>query len=206
MNPIPVVHGLTVGEYARLLNGEGWLKGGVKCDLTVIKCRNYTHKTFYELPVKPSPNLPNQNSVYLYPSTCFFEGTNLSVGRGTAIPFQVFGSPEMPDKGFSFTPQSVPGAKNPPFLGQKCFGKDLSNAMNNGIVPVPELNLDFIISAYNDYPDKEKFFTPYFDRLAGGPTLREQIQKGMTSKEIRDSWKPGLENFEKIRQKYLLYR
>lgn len=205
MNPIPVVHGMTVGEYARMLNGEGWLKGGVKCDLKVIKCRNYTHKTLYELPVKPSPNLPNQNSIYLYPSTCFFEGTNLSVGRGTQFPFQVFGSPEMPDKGFSFTPESVPGAKNPPFLGKKCFGTDLSRAMENGIVPSPEIKLEWVISAYNDYPDKTKFFTSYFDVLAGGPVLREQIQKGMSGEEIRDTWKPGLEKFEKIREKYLLY-
>jgi uncharacterized protein YbbC (DUF1343 family) len=206
MNPIPVVHGMTVGEYARMLNGEGWLKGGLKCDLTVIKCRNYKHKTMYELPVKPSPNLPNQNSVYLYPSLCFFEGTTLSVGRGTSTPFQVFGSPDMPDRGFSFIPRSVPGATNPPFLGQKCYGADLSKAMADGIVPAPAMNLDWVISAYNDYPDKDKFFKPYFDRLAGGPTLREQIQKGMTSKEIRDSWKPGLNEFEKIRQKYLLYK
>lgn len=206
MNPIPVVHGMTVGEYAQMLNGEGWLKGGVKCDLRVIACKNYTHKTLYELPVKPSPNLPNQNSIYLYPSTCFFEGTSLSVGRGTPYPFQVFGSPEMPDKGFSFTPQSVPGAKNPPFLGKKCFGTDLSAALENGIVPYHGINLDWVIQAYNDYPDKSKFFTSYFDVLAGGPTLREQIEKGMTSAEIRDTWKEGLKEFEKIRKKYLLYK
>lgn len=206
MNPIPIVHGMTVGEYAQMLNGEGWLKGGVKCDLKVIKCKNYKHKTLYNLPVKPSPNLPNQNSIYLYPSTCFFEGTNLSVGRGTPYPFQVFGSPEMPDKGFSFTPQSVPGAKNPPFLGKKCFGTDLTRELEKNLVPAPAINLDFVIQAYNDYPDKTKFFTSYFDVLAGGPVLREQIQKGMTASQIRESWKDGLTEFEKIRRKYLLYK
>jgi uncharacterized protein YbbC (DUF1343 family) len=205
MDPVPVVHGLTTGEYAQMVNGEGWLKGGIKCDLTVIKCQNYTHDTLYELPVKPSPNLPNQNSVYLYPSICFFEGTTLSLGRGTAFPFQVFGSPYLPDRGFSFTPESVPGAKNPPLLGVKCFGTDLRDAIKNKIVPKPMINLDWLISAYNDFPQKEKFFTKYFDTLAGGPGLREQIQKGMTSTEIRASWKAGLEKFGKIRGKYLLY-
>jgi len=206
MDPIPIVHGMTVGEYAQMVNGEGWLKGAIKCDLIVIKCKNYTHKTLYELPIKPSPNLPNQTSVYLYPSICFFEGTNISLGRGTPFPFQVYGSPELPDTGFSFTPESVPGAKNPPLLGVKCYGTDLSNAINNKLVPSPKLNLDWIIDAYRNYPEKDKFFIPYFDVLAGGPVLREQIQKGMTSKQIRETWKEGLVNFGKIREKYLLYK
>jgi uncharacterized protein YbbC (DUF1343 family) len=206
MDPVPIVHGMTVGEYAKMINGEGWLKDGVKCDLTVIKCKNYTHKTYYELPVKPSPNLPNQTSVYLYPSICLFEGTNISPGRGTAFPFQAFGSPDLPDRGFSFTPESVSGAKNPPLLGVKCFGTDLRAAIENGLVPKKELNLDWIISAFNDFPEKEKFFTSYFDVLAGGPVLREQIQKGMTAREIKETWKPGLEKFSKIREKYLLYK
>lgn len=205
MNPIPVVHGMTVGEYAQMVNGEGWLKGGVRCDLKVIKCKNYTHQTLYTLPVKPSPNLSNQNSVYLYPSICFFEGTNLSLGRGTSYPFQVFGAPEMPDRGFSFVPQSIPGAKNPPLLGKTCYGTDLSKALENKLVPAPAINLDLVISAYNDFPEKERFFTSYFDVLAGGPKLREQIQQGMSSSEIRETWKPGLEEFKKTRQKYLLY-
>jgi len=206
MDPVPIVHGMTVGEYAQMINGEGWLKNGVKCDLTVIKCKNYTHKTFYELPVKPSPNLPNQNSVYLYPSICFFEGTNVSLGRGTLFPFQVYGSPELPDKGFSFTPESVPGAKNPPLLGVKCYGTDLRDALKKKIVPKPNINLDWIISAYNDFPEKDKFFTKYFDTLAGGPDLREQIQKGMSAEQIRETWKEGLAKFGKIREKYLLYK
>jgi len=206
MDPIPIVHGMTVGEYAQMLNGEGWLRGGVKCDLTVIKCKNYDHQTLYELPVKPSPNLPNQNSVYLYPSICFFEGTSLSLGRGTSFPFQVYGSPKLPDKGFSFTPESVPGATNPPFLGIKCFGTDLRNALEMKLVPKPEIDLDWVISAYNDFPEKDKFFRKYFDTLAGGPIIREQIQKGMTSAQIRETWKPGLVKFGKIREKYLLYK
>lgn len=205
MHPVPIVHGMTVGEYAQMVNGEGWLKGGIRCDLKVIPCLNYTHATYYTLPVKPSPNLPNQNSVYLYPSICFFEGTNLSLGRGTTFPFQVYGSPLLPDKGFSFTPQSVPGAKNPPLLDEKCFGTDLRDALKNGLVPKPEINLEWLIAAYNDFPEKDKFFTSYFEKLAGGTTIREQIQKGMTAKQIRDSWKPGLEKFGKIRAKYLLY-
>ena len=205
MHPVPIVHGMTVGEYAGMVNGEGWLGEGIKCDLTVIKCRNYTHDSLYVLPVKPSPNLPNQTSIYLYPSICFLEGTNISLGRGTAFPFQVYGSPELPDKGFSFTPESVPGAKNPPLLGQKCFGKDLRNTIQDKIVPAPRLNLEWVIEAYRDYPDKEKFFTPYFDVLASGTTLREQIIQGMSGDEIRATWQEGLTAFGKIRDKYLLY-
>lgn len=205
IDPVPIVHGMTVGEYASMINGEGWLKGGVKCDLKVIRCKNYNHKTLYELPVRPSPNLPNQTSVYLYPSICFFEGTRISVGRGTSFPFQVYGSPVMPDRGFSFTPQSVPGAKNPPFLNKKCFGSDLQNAIKDGLVPSPGINLEWVIKAYNDYPEKEKFFTSYFDVLAGGPVLRDQIIKGMSSEEIRATWKKGLSEFSLIRSKYLLY-
>ncbi len=206
MDPVPIVHGMTVGEYASMLNGEGWLKNSVKCRLSVIKCNNYTHKTLYELPVKPSPNLPNQNSIYLYPSICFFEGTNISLGRGTSFPFQVYGSPKLPDTGFSFTPESVQGAKNPPLLGEKCFGVDLRNALADKIVPSGKVNLEWVIYAYNRYPDKENFFTSYFDVLASGPILREQIQKGMIAEEIRATWKDGLEKFGKIRGKYLLYK
>lgn len=205
MDPVPVVHGLTPGEYALMLNGEGWLKNGVTCDLGIVKCKNYEHGTLYELPVRPSPNLTNQNSVYLYPSVCWFEGTSISLGRGTDFPFEAYGSPSLPDKGFSFIPTSMPGAKNPPLLGQKCFGRDLRNALADGIVPFAGINLEWLLDAYNNYPDKESFFTPYFDVLAAGPVLREQIQKGMTADEIKASWKEGLENFGRIRSKYLLY-
>lgn len=206
MDPVPVVHGMTVGEYAGMLNGEGWLKNGVKCDLVVIKCEDYKHSTFYELPVRPSPNLPNQTAVYLYPSLCFFEGTTLSLGRGTSFPFQVYGSPDMPDSGFSFVPESVAGAKNPTLMGKKCYGKDLRDAIKMKLVPKPVLNLDWLISAYNEFPKKEKFFNSYFDVLAGGPVLREQIIKGMNADQIRATWKEGLEKFGKIREKYLLYK
>ena len=205
MHPVPIVHGMTIGEYAQMINGEGWLNKGVKCDLTVIKCKDYTHKSLYELPVRPSPNLPNQTSVYLYPSICFFEGTRISLGRGTPYPFQVYGSPLFPDRGFSFTPESLPESTNPPLLGEKCYGVDLRNAINDNIVPSPGINLQWVIDAYNEYPDKDNFFTAYFDRLAAGSTLREQIQKGITADEIRESWKEGLKEFEKIREKYLLY-
>jgi uncharacterized protein YbbC (DUF1343 family) len=205
IDPIPIVHGLTVGEYAMMANGEGWLKGRIKCDLKVIKCQNYTHNTYYDVPVKPSPNLPNQTSIYLYPSLCFFEGTVISCGRGTQFPFQAFGSPDLPDRGFSFTPESVPGATKPVHLGKKCYGTDLRNSIENKIVPSPKVNLGWIIGAYNDYPEKEKFFTRYFDILAAGSTLREQIIKGMSSEEIRATWKEGLVKYGKIREKYLLY-
>jgi len=205
MHPVPVVHGMTTGEYARMVNGEGWLKGGSHCDLTVIPCINYTHSTYYELPVRPSPNLPNQNAVWLYPTLCFFEGTSLSCGRGTPYPFQVFGSPDMPDTGFSFTPRSGPGSKFPLYKDKLCFGKDLRDASKIGMVPVPRLNLKWIIDAYRAYPDKTKFFNSYFDTLAGGPLLRQQIEKNMSEQEIRASWLPGLEKFKKTRAKYLIY-
>jgi len=205
MHPVPVVHGMTVGEYALMINGEGWLKNKIKCDLKIIKCKNYTHNTFYVLPVKPSPNLPSQTSIYLYPSLCWFEGTNISLGRGTPFPFEVYGSPLLPDKGFSFIPASVAGAKSPPLLGIKCYGTDLRDAIKNRIVPEASINLNWLISAYREYPDKKKFFIPYFDVLACGPLLREQIEKGMSSEEIRMTWKSGLEKFTQIRAKYLLY-
>ena len=205
MHPVPVVHGMTIGEYAQMINGEGWLKNGLKCDLTVIPCQSYTHSTPYELPIKPSPNLPNQNSIYLYPSLCWFEGTNISVGRGTSFPFQVYGAPELPDRGFSFTPESVAGATNPPFKGVKCYGVDLRNALDEGVATQPMINLEWLIDAYRNYSNKSKFFNSYFDTLAGGPSLREQIQANKTAEEIRESWKEGLEEFKNIRSKYLLY-
>jgi len=206
MHPVPVVHGMTVGEYAGMINGEGWLKGGIRCDLTIIKCKNYTHKTLYDLPVQPSPNLPNQTSVYLYPSVCFFEGTRISLGRGTPFPFQVYGSPLLPDRGFSFTPESVPASTNPPLRGEKCYGVDLRNAMRDKIVPSPGINMKWVIEAYNEYPEKDRFFTAYFDRLAAGPVLREQIISGMTAEQISDTWKEDLKEFGKTRKKYLLYK
>ncbi len=205
IHPIPVVHGMTFGEYAGMVNGEGWLAGGITCDLKVITCSNYTHDTMYQLPVIPSPNLPNMNSIYLYPSLCFAEGTVLSCGRGTDFAFQVLGAPEIPDTGFSFTPKPSFGSSNPKHNGVACYGIDLRNAMENGIVPKPEMNLGWIIDMYNAYPDKEKFFTGYFDTLAGSSTLREQIISGMTVEAIRNTWKEGLDKFKVTRAKYLLY-
>lgn len=205
IHPIPVVHGMTLGEYASMVNGEGWLAGGIQCEVTVIKCDNYTHETMYELPVMPSPNLPNMNSVYLYPSLCFTEGTVLSCGRGTEFPFQVMGAPKMPDTGFSFTPQPSFGSSDPKHNGEVCYGTDLRNAKHDGLVPRPEINLHWIIDAYNAYPEKDKFFNGYFDTLAGSSTLREQIIQGMSAEQIRESWNAGLQEFRKIRGKYLLY-
>ncbi len=205
MHPVPVIYGMTIGEYARMINGEGWLPGGLKCDLTVIKCKNYDHQTLYELPVKPSPNLPNMTAVYLYPSLCFFEGTNISLGRGTPFPFQVYGSPLLPDEGFSFTPESLPASVHPPLLGVKCYGVDLRNTLQEKLVPSGEINLGWLTDAWMKYPEKDKFFNNYFDVLAAGPTLREQIQKGMDPDEIRATWKEGLDKFGRTREKYLLY-
>ena len=205
MHPVPVVYGMTIGEYARMINGEGWLSGGLKCDLTVIKCKNYTHQKLYELPVKPSPNLPNMTSIYLYPSLCFFEGTTISMGRGTPFPFQVYGSPLLPDEGFSFTPESLPEAPRPVLLGAKCYGVDLRNALQEKLVPAEGINLGWLTDSWAKYPEKDKFFNKYFDVLAAGPTLREQVMKGMSSDEIRATWKEGLEKFQKTRVKYLLY-
>jgi len=205
LHPVPVVHGMTPGEYAGMVNGEGWLAGGISCDLTVIKCTNYTHSTLYELPVIPSPNLPDMNSIYLYPSLCFAEGTVLSCGRGTEFPFQVLGAPEMPDTGFSFTPQPSFGSADPKYNGMVCYGIDLRNAMEDSIVPGPEMNPGWIIDAYNAYPDKEGFFTGYFDTLAGSSTLREQIISGMNADEIRQTWIEELDKFKQVRKKYLLY-
>ena len=205
IHPIPVVHGMTFGEYAGMVNGEGWLAGGIKCDLQVIKCTGYTHDTMYQLPVIPSPNLPNMNSVYLYPSLCFSEGTVLSCGRGTDFAFQVLGAPGMPDTGFSFTPKPSFGSSNPKHNGVTCYGIDLRNATAEGLVPKPEINLDWLIEMYKAYPDKEKFFNGYFDTLAGSSTLREQIISGMSAADIRASWKEGLDRFRVTREKYLLY-
>ena len=206
MQPIPIVHGMTVGEYAQLLNGEKWLKNGVHCQLKVIACQHYDHHTFYQLPVKPSPNLPNMAAIYLYPSMCLFEGTALSLGRGTDLPFQVFGSPLFPKDLYAFTPHSTEGAKEPPLKDVTCYGFNLtgtpeeSRAKMNGRV-----QLKWLIQAYQLYPDKDKFFISSFNRLAGNTVLQQQIKQGLSEAEIRKSWEPALSNFKTIRKKYLLY-
>lgn len=201
MQPIPTVHGMTVGEYATMLNGEGWLNNKAQCELTVIPCANYTHRTLYQLPVKPSPNLPNMASIYLYPSTCLFEGTVFSLGRGTEKPFQVYGHPKLPKNLFSFTPRSMPGAKSPVLMDQTCYGYDLSHEAHAD----NKIRLDWIINAYQLYPDKEKFFNAFFNKLAGNKELMQQIKAGQSPDEIRRTWEPGLAAFQQIRRKYLLY-
>lgn len=207
MQAIPVVHGMTIAEYAQMINDEGWLENGVKCNLDYITCLNWDHRKYYELPVKPSPNLPNMTSVYLYPSLCFFEGTIMSIGRGTDKPFQVYGHPGYKEPGFSFTPVSIPGVSvNPPLKGEKCFGVDLSSLPysffrdNSGII------LHWLIDAYDQLKEKGDFFNAYFVKLAGSEKLQEQIEKGISANAIRASWKNDLQNFQEIRKKYLLYK
>ena len=207
MHPVPIVHGMTVGEYARMINGEGWLKDGIKCQLEVIDCANYDHNSFYELPVKPSPNLPNIKAIYLYPSLCLFEPTSFSIGRGTNTQFQVIGHPEFKMGPYSFTPEPMPGAKNPKHKGKECRGENLSELSLEKLRAM-KLNLGFLVEMYLNFPDKSKFFVSnsFFDKLAGGTTLKKQLAEKWTQEQIRESWKEGLIDFKKIRKKYLIYK
>ena len=198
MHPIPIVHAMTIGEYAQMINGEKWIAR--QCDLTVIEMENYTHDMSYDLPIKPSPNLPNSRSINLYPSLCLFEGTNVSLGRGTEYPFQHFGAPYLKSN-YSFTPKSGEGSKSPPHENKKCYGTDLRFQDNY----LEEINLNWLIESYNNCPEKEKFFNSFFDKLAGTDKLRLQIIEAKTVKEIKESWQEGLNEFKKIRNKYLLY-
>lgn len=200
MHPIPVLHGLTIGEYGKMINGEKWLKNGVQCKLTVIPCLDYNRTMAYSLPVRPSPNLPNDQAINLYASLCFFEGTNVSLGRGTNKQFQIYGSPDLPDTGFSFFPQPNEGAKDPPLKGKTCYGEDLSQTPK-----VTKLELKWLIGAYQNTREKSKFFTPFFTKLAGTKKLQQQIESGMSEEDIRASWQNGLERFKKIRKLYELY-
>jgi len=200
MHPIPIVHGLTVGELANMINGEKWLEGQRQAKITVIPVANYNHSTPYTLPVKPSPNLPNQQAIILYPSLCLFEGTNVSVGRGTSTPFQVIGSPYYKLKDFSFTPVSTPGATDPPYKNQACYGKDLTDPT----IAQP-FTLAYLIDFYKNSSDQAKFFNNFFEKLAGTSELRKQIIAGKTEAEIRASWEPALSNYKTLRKKYLLY-
>jgi uncharacterized protein YbbC (DUF1343 family) len=207
MHPVPVVYGMTIGEYGMMINGESWLSAKNKCDLTVVECKNYTHDTYYELPVKPSPNLPNMNSILLYPSICFFEGTNLSLGRGTEKQFQVIGNPALKSD-FSFTPSPNEGAKDPPLNGKKCYGVDLSGKTIGSIMKNRQIDLQFLIDYHKEMNlANEKYFLDnnFIDKLAGSDELRKQVLANKTEKEIRDSWKTGLIAFEKVRSKYLIY-
>ena len=202
MHPIPIAHGMTIGEYAQMINGEKWLKNSIECQLAVISMTNYNHQMTYSLPIKPSPNLPNDQSIALYPSLCFFEGTNVSVGRGTNKQFQVFGSPDL-DKNhfkFNFTPQPNEGAKTPPQEGKLCYGRDLSQ-----LDVKPGLNLEYLIEAYSNTANKSKFFNSFFVKLAGTAKLQEQIEKGLSQKDIKATWSKGLEDFKQVRTKYILY-
>lgn len=203
MNPVPVVHGLTSGELAQMINGEGWLAGGKKCDLKVVACQKYNHKMVYDLPIAPSPNLPNRQSVLLYPSICLFEGTEISVGRGTDTQFQVIGGTSPSYGSYTFTPVDKPGAINPPNKGKLCYGLDLTkiNAQKEGF------SLKYVIEMYKKSPDKAKFFTSpsFFDKLAGTDTVRKMIIEGKSEKEICAYWESGLKTFKELRKKYLLY-
>jgi len=201
MHAIPAAHGLTVAELALMINGEKWLTNQITCDLEIITLKNWKHYQPYILPVKPSPNLPNQQAIELYPSLCFFEGTVISVGRGTAFPFQVLGNPLLKNLPFTFTPVTIKGvAVKPPHEGKLCYGLDLRNAKQER-----KINLQYLIKLYQDYPEKEKFFTDYFNILAGNPDLRLAIEQGKSEEEIRAQWQPELMAYKTIRKKYLLY-
>ncbi len=200
MHPIPIVHGLTVGELARMINGEGWLLSGKACILQVVPVKNYHHSDAYTLPVKPSPNLPNQQAILLYPSLCLFEGTKMSVGRGTPFPFQVVGAPDARFGDFQFTPSATAGAKNPLYKGQTCYGIDLRTPLAKRA-----FTLRYLIDFYRKSPNKNTFFNNFFDKLVGTDKLRKQIVAGMSEEEIRASWQEELTAYRTLREKYLLY-
>lgn len=215
MFPIPIAHGLTVGEFAQMVNGEGWLANHVKCNIRIIPVANYTHDMPYTLPVKPSPNLNTQQSILLYPSTCLFEGTYLNHGRGTYFPFTVLGSPELKGKySFSFTPTGIKGmAETPLFMDQVCYGLDLRNYDTNILRKKKQINISWMIELYQASPSKEKFFDSKLskemgsiDKLSGTTQFREQIINGVSEEEIRKSWEPGLKAYREMRKKYLLYQ
>ncbi|MEG1616659.1 MAG: DUF1343 domain-containing protein [Bacteroidales bacterium] len=203
--PIPIVHGMTLGELALMVNGERWLPASRICDVTVIPCKNYTHQTMYRLPVAPSPNLPNMKSVYLYPSTCFFEATPVSLGRGTSLPFQIYGHPNMEGYEYSFTPQSIPGAKNPPQLGKKCYGVNLTHLSDEEIWK-KGVDLTYVIDAYRNLNMEDHFFRSFFELLVGTDYVRKMIKEGKSAEEIKERWKDDVALFKKQRRPYLLYR
>ena len=199
--PMPVVHGMTMGEIAMMAVGEGWTK---RVELSVVKCRNYDHNTHYVLPIAPSPNLPTQHSIYLYPSTCLFEGTVLSMGRGTEAPFEIYGHPDMRGYDFEFTPRPNAGSKTPPHDGVKCYGRDLRNVPDDEVWQ-NGLNIDYLVEAYNNLNMGEKFFKPVFEKLIGVSYVREMILSGATAAEIKARWSEDVERFKLQRRPYLLY-
>ncbi|MDM1367365.1 exo-beta-N-acetylmuramidase NamZ family protein [Myroides marinus] len=200
MHPIPAMHGMTIGEYAKMINGEKWLANGIKCDLSVISCENYTRSMSYSLPVSPSPNLPNDQAINLYASLCFFEGTNVSSGRGTDLQFQIYGSPFLTNMPYQFTPKPNAGAKDPMNNGKLCYGENLSKENK-----VTRLELKWLLKAYKNSTNKEKFFNNFFIKLAGTDALKSQIVAGKTEDEIRKTWQAGLDKFKVTRQAYLIY-
>jgi uncharacterized protein YbbC (DUF1343 family) len=204
MHPIPIVYGLTAGELACMINGEGWLYSGLRCDLKVIPCANYTHQSRYKLPVNPSPNLQNIVAVYLYPSLALFEGTIMNVGRGTPFSFQVFGHPEYPYREFSYSPRASATNISPKHMDQLCYGINLQKIPLDTLRNANRINLLWIINACKTM-NRPDFFLPFFDKLAGTDTLRKQIESGWSEEKIRESWKPGLEKYRQMRRKYLLY-
>ncbi len=207
MHPVPVVYGMTIGEYAQMVNGEKWLKNRVECDLTVVPMKKYTHNMIVKLAVAPSPNLPGWRSVYLYPSLCFFEGTIVSVGRGTDYPFEVYGHPDLPFADFSFLPKSIPGkSSNPKLKGEVCYGQYLAFYADNYQNNPKQLNLSWLLSSYKYLSKNHQFFNNYFDKLAGTDSLRKQIEAGYNESQIRESWEKDLKTFKKIRKKYLIYK
>jgi uncharacterized protein YbbC (DUF1343 family) len=204
MHPIPIVHGMTIGEYAKMVNGEGWLASGSKCQLEIVPMEGYDHHMEYAPPAKPSPNLPNLRSIYLYPSLCFFEGTPFSVGRGTGHPFQLWGHPDVSIRDTTFTPASRPGAMSPPLLGKKSFGKAY-NQLSMEELRSMKFSLQPILEAYKSYKGTTPFFNNFFVKLAGTAQLEQQIKAGLSEDEIRLTWEDDLANFGKVRKKYLLY-
>lgn len=202
--PIPVVHGMTMGELALMINGERWLPDGKQCALRVIPCKNYTHQTHYRLPVPPSPNLQTMLSIYLYPSTCYFEGTPVSLGRGTDKPFLCYGHPDYKGSNYSFTPHSMPSAPKPPQQDKLCYGVDLSN-MTESEAMQKHLDLSWLIDAYRNLNIGEAFFTPFFEKLIGVSYVREMILQGKSAEEIRACWTDDVERFKQQRKPYLLY-
>ncbi len=206
MHPVPVVYGMTIGEYAQMINGEGWIGDKLKCDLTVIPIKNYNHTIEFHLSDIPSPNLPNMQSIYLYPSTCFFEGTVMSEGRGTLEPFQLYGHPDYPDHTYSFTPRPIEGASmNPKFKNKVCYGVLLDSVDAYKESWDYGVNLNYLIEAFKEMDLGKDFFIDYFDLLAGNSVLRKQILAGLNEDQIEKNWEEGLEEFKKTRAKYLLY-
>jgi uncharacterized protein YbbC (DUF1343 family) len=203
--PIPTVHGMTLGELAGMINGEKWLKDGIQCDIKVIKCRNYTHASMYELPVKPSPNLPDMRSIYLYPSICYFEATPVSLGRGTTEAFQMYGHPNMKGYKFSFTPKSIPGAKFPPQLNRECYGVDLRREPSIEEINKAGINLEYVIDAYTNLNLDDHFFRSFFELLSGQGYIRKMIKEGKSAAEIKAMWAGDVAKFKEQRRPYLLY-